>query len=224
MVHIEALLQLAASAGDTVIMRQVPGTRGLLDQITAISTVILTIALTAFAVVAVPAAWRFRAMYRRVDHLLERIYGDISPIMRHASTIADNIDFITTSIRTDVQKVNATIASANERVQEAVAMTEARLNEFNALLAVVQDEAEQAFVSTASTLRGVRSGAAIFHQDDGMDLASAEADAAELAEELAEHLERQEEGDGYDSSPESAAETIAATPRLRPRTRRQRRA
>jgi hypothetical protein len=179
--------------------------------------------LTAFVVVAVPAAWRFRNLYRHVDHLLERIYGDITPIMRHASTIADNVDFITTSIRTDVQKVNATIASANERVQDAVAMTEARLNEFNALLAVVQDEAERAFVSTASTLRGMRSGAAIFQHAGGMDLASAESDAAELAEELAEHIERQEEGDGYDSSPQSAAEPIPATPRLRPRTRPPRR-
>jgi hypothetical protein len=34
------------------------------------------------------------------------------------------------------------------------------MNEFNALLQVVQQEAEQAFVSTASAVRGVRTGAA----------------------------------------------------------------
>ena len=33
--------------------------------------------------------------------------------LRHASSIADNLDYITTSIRTDIQQVNATVAAAN---------------------------------------------------------------------------------------------------------------
>ena len=33
------------------------------------------------------------------------VYGDINPIMRHASAIADNVNYITTSVRTDVQQV-----------------------------------------------------------------------------------------------------------------------
>ena len=92
----------------------------------------------------------FRRSYNRINKLLERIYGDINPIMRHASSVADNINYITTSIRTDVQQINATIAGANERLQQAVQMTERRLSDFNALLKVVQEEAEQMFVSTAS--------------------------------------------------------------------------
>lgn len=45
-----------------------------------------------------------------------------------------------------------------------------RLGEFNALLTVFQDEAETTFVSTASTIRGVRSGAATFrHLEDESD-------------------------------------------------------
>jgi len=61
-----------------------------------------------------------------------------------------------------VQQVNATIASANRRLNQAVALTENRMNEFNALLHVVQQEAEQAFVSTAAAVVGVRTGAATF--------------------------------------------------------------
>jgi len=38
--------------------------------------------------------------------------ADVTPLTRHASSIADNLDYITTSIRNDVQQVNATIASA----------------------------------------------------------------------------------------------------------------
>ena len=80
--------------------------------------------------------------------------------MRHASSIADNVNYVTTAIRSDVEQVNATIAAANRRLHQAVEVTEQRLGEFNALLQVVQQEAEQAFVSTAAAVRGVRTGAA----------------------------------------------------------------
>ena len=76
----------------------------------------MTVALMVLTVVAVPAAWNFRKRYKKL-YLLDRIYGDVTPIMRHASSITDNMNFITTSMRTDMQKVNATIDSANERVQ-----------------------------------------------------------------------------------------------------------
>jgi len=232
------LLVQAAQFPDTVLMRQVGQERGWFEKITAVASGLMTLALLVLAVALVPAAWNFRKSYAKVSNLLDRVYGDINPIMRHASAIADNIDFVTTSIRTDVQKVNATIASANEKVQEAVSLTERRLHELNALLRVVQDEAEEAFLSTASALRGVRTGAAAFHYQGGMDLASAEADsvdevdevddvddlADELADERTDDTEREEEGHGYDGSRESAAEALAAAPRVRPRAGRRRRA
>jgi hypothetical protein len=40
----------------------------------------------------------------------------------------------------------------------SVEMAEDRIKDLNALLAVVQEEAESAFISTASTVRGVRTG------------------------------------------------------------------
>ena len=87
----------------------------------------MTIALLVLTVALVPAAWNFRKSYAKVSDLLDRVYGDINPLMRHASAIADNVNYITTSVRTDVQQVNATIAAANQRLQQAVALTEQRL-------------------------------------------------------------------------------------------------
>ena len=102
--------------------------------------------------------------------MLDKVYGDINPLMRHASAIADNVDYITTSIRVDVQQVSQTIAAANQRLQQAVASAEDRINELNALLEVVQEEAESAFVSTASTVRGVRTGInQAFDEEDWSD-------------------------------------------------------
>jgi hypothetical protein len=113
----------------------------------------------------VPAAWNFRKSYKKISELLDKVYADVNPLMKHASTVADNLDYITTSVRVDIQKVNQTIAAANQRLQEAVDLTEERLHEFHALLRVVQQEAEETFVSTASVVRGMRTGVAAFGGD-----------------------------------------------------------
>lgn len=191
---------------DTVLMRQVGNDRGWFETVTAIASGLMSIALLVLAVAMVPAAWYFRKSYQKVNTLLDRVYGDINPLMRHAGAIADNVNYITTSVRTDVQQVNATIASANHRLQQAVALTEQRLNEFNALLEVVQQEAESMFVATASTVRGVRTGAAALHHEDD------EEDAYDALLPTSEELE-----DGYDDS--DAPEAGPTRPRVRPRRR-----
>jgi uncharacterized protein YoxC len=191
-------LQAAATLPDTIVTKQVQQPRDWFNTVSGIASILISIALLALCVGLIPAAWNFRKSYGKVNELLDRIWGDVSPIMRHASTIGDNLNYVTTSIRVDVQQVNQTIALANERLQQAVRETERRLQEFNALLEVVRDEASEVFVSTASTLRGVREGAATFRADalrgtDGARDAAAyeDADAAEQpeAEPLAAALE-----------------------------------
>src|SRR5436305_284827 len=127
------LAQRSAALPDTIFTKQLASTPSVFDRITGIASGLLTIAFCVFVIAAVPAAWNFRKSYNRINKLLDRIYGDINPIMRHASTVADNIDYITTSIRADVQQINATIAAANARLQDAVTVTERRLGDFNAL-------------------------------------------------------------------------------------------
>ena len=156
------LLQQAAALPDTVIMKQVAVERGWFETVTGIASSVMTLTLLALTIFLAPAAWSFWRTFRKVRTLLDRVYADVTPLTRHASNVADNLDYITTSIRSDVQRVNATIASANRRLNQAVELTETRLNEFNALLQVVQQEAEQAFVTTAAAVRGVRTGAATF--------------------------------------------------------------
>ena len=198
------LLQVAQHT-DTLVMRQVAQERGWFETTTAVASGLMSVALLVLTVALVPAAWNFRKSYAKVSDLLDKVYGDVNPLMRHASAIADNVNYITTSVRSDVQQVNATIAAANQRLQQAVALTEQRLNEFNALLEVVQHEAETVFVATASTVRGVRTGAAALnHEDD---------EAARL-----EPLPASEElDDGDDDS--DAIEAGPTRPRVRPRGR-----
>ena len=149
------LVQVAQRT-DTLMVRQVAQQRGWFETVTAVASGLMTVALLVLAIALVPAAWNFRKSYAKVSDLLDKVYGDINPLMRHASAIADNVNYITTSVRTDVQQVNATIAAANQRLQQAMALTEQRLGEFNALLEVVQEEAETMFIATASTVRSAR--------------------------------------------------------------------
>ncbi|MDB4885989.1 MAG: hypothetical protein JWN79_1427 [Gemmatimonadetes bacterium] len=191
--------------GDTLLLQN-SAQRTWLEKATTIASGLMTLSLLVLTVALVPAAWNFRKSYAKISDLLDRVYGDVNPLMRHASAIADNVNYITTSVRTDVQQVNATIAAANQRLQQAVALTEERLNEFNALLAVVQQEAETMFVATASTMRGVRTGAAALHTED-FDHDADDAPGA-MSEELL---------DGYDDP--DVPEAGPTRPRVRPRRR-----
>jgi hypothetical protein len=206
------LLQQAAALPDTIVTKAADP--GFFAKVAAVASTLMTIALLVLAVSLTPAAWNFRNSYKKWNQLLDRVYGDINPIMRHASSIADNVDYITTSIRTDIQQVNATVAAANQRLTQAVAVTEERLSQFSALLEVVQQEAEQIFVSTASAARGVRAGAASLARGDagGHDPESLEGDltAADLDEGAPEE-------DDHGNNIDSPAETEPARPRVRPR-------
>ena len=209
------LLQQAAAFPDTFVMKTVATGRGWFEIVTGVASGVLTLTILALALVLGPAAWSFWRSFRKVRELLDRVYADITPLTRHASNIADNLDYITTSIRNDVQQVNATIASANRRLNQAVELTETRLNEFNALLQVVQQEAEQAFVSTAAAVHGVRTGAATLSGlDDDIDDIDDEADGGD------------EDGDDNESDEDTFDERIgrnsgaAARPRVRSQRKR----
>jgi uncharacterized protein YoxC len=159
-----ALLALALAAPDTVVAVSAPaeGFARLVTTLQSIASLVIALALIAIAVPLIPAAWNSRKMYKRINEIIERFRSDVDPVVKHAVAVADNLDYISTSVRVDVQQLNQTIAATNRRLNHAAAMAEQRLNEFNALLQVVQEEAESLFIGTASTIRGVQAGAESF--------------------------------------------------------------
>ena len=206
---IELLLQGAQALPDTIITKQVAVEQGAFAKIAGVAQGLMSIAILVLTVVLVPAAWNFRNSYKRVNELIDRFYGDIGPLVRNANTIADNVNYITTAIRVDVQQFNQTVALANERLTAAVRAAERRIQELDALMKVVQREAEDAFVSTASTLRGVRASATTFRDDIEDDVASV--DEFENDETL-------EEGEETDGDNDEAEGEWRERPRVRPRT------
>ncbi len=215
------LQSTVARLGDTLVVKQLPPDRGVLDQILVFSTAFIMLCLVAMVVMLVIAAMKMRGVAQKTTQALNKVYADLGPIIKTTGSIAENVNAMSASIRKDVDKVSATVTAANDQVRQTIAMTEKRINELNALLSVVQSEAERLFISTASTMRGVQTGAASFGagRRGGMDFASDELDAADPAEEI----EILEEDDGDDGSTEPTPPALPAAPRVRPRARDQRR-
>lgn len=154
----ELLVQAARAFQDTVYTKQIISEPGLWEKVVSVASGVMTITVIILTVALVPAAWNFRKSYKKISEMLDKVYGDINPLMRHASAIADNVDYVTTAIRVDIQQLSQTVAAVNQRLQQAASAAEERIKQLNALLEVVQEEAESAFVTTASTIRGVQTG------------------------------------------------------------------
>lgn len=187
---------------DTIVTVQA-GTYGfqrVVQTLQSIASVIIALALIALSVSLIPAAWNTRKFYKQVNDLITRFKNDVDPIIRHANDVVENVNYISSAMRADVEQLQRTIAVTQQRLTEAAAATEQRVGEFNALLHVVQEEAESLFISTASTVRGVQVGADTFRR---FQTGEAELDEAYSDEELEElFLEDDPYGDDADDDGE----------------------
>ena len=184
------------------------------------STAFIMLCLVAMVVMLVVAAMKMRGVAQKATQAMTKVYADLGPIIKTTGSIAENVNAMSAAIRADVEKVSATVTKANDQVRQTISMTEKRINELNALLSVVQSEAERLFISTASTVRGVQTGAATFGRRGGLDFASEELDAAGGGADPAEEIEiLEEDDDGDDGNTKSTAPALPAAPRVRPRTR-----
>jgi len=180
------------------------------QEITAVSTAIIMLALVVLIVLLIVAAVRTRNAGQRFERALQQVYNDLQPVIARSKAISDDVASMTTSIRENVTAVTETVEAANEKVRDALDATETRLAEFNALLDVVQNEAQDLFVSTAAAVRGVGRGAAAMTRRRGTDLASDEAEDALAADDQSD--------DHNDRGPDAEG----PAPRIRPRARRPR--
>lgn len=135
-----------------------PVTAGWASTLADVATIVIAVALVIVAVVMVPSAFSAGRIYRRINGLVDRLHDDTTPILLHLREITNNLNYISASIRNDVESFKGTIHATQERLTRAGEVTEKRINDFNALLTVVQEEAETLFIDTASTIRGVRAG------------------------------------------------------------------
>ena len=95
----------------------------------------------------------------QLKKLLGAIQQQVQPGTDRARVAAENVEYVSAMVREDVQKIRGSVSGLSGRLKEASERMEERVEEFNALMDVVQDEAEAVLLDTASVVRGVRAGA-----------------------------------------------------------------
>ena len=149
-------LSMPLQAADTVVMLQAR------DALGTTAFVASLLVLATFLAVLVVLVFELRKVHvtlkRSSDHLQKRL----DPILKRGLEVTANMEFISSAVRMDVQRVSESVRSLSARLQGASDRMEERIQEFNALLEVVQAEAEDVFIGSAAAARGVRAGARVF--------------------------------------------------------------
>ena len=117
-----------------------------------ISTVVIAVVSVLLLVAAL-------ALVLQVKKLLGSLQQQLQPVTDRARVAAENVEYISAVVREDVQSVRTSVSGLSDRLKEASDRMEERVEEFNAHMDVVQNEAESVLLDTAAVVRGVRAGA-----------------------------------------------------------------
>lgn len=150
--HAGAAVNLAQSV-DTVLA--VPVRDGF-DVVIAVAAVLVGLTFFGLLLVVLFALVQTRKIARAVEETRRRIAADRG--VEHLRNTARHLDEISGAFRDEVKKLSGSVTQLSERLTQASDRMEERIEEFNALMEVIQAEAEDVFVDTASTARGVRRG------------------------------------------------------------------
>lgn len=131
-------------------------TIGVLTVIALILWIVLSLLVLVGLVYALPTLRRLSNLLHRMDRVFDRMERDLEPVLEHLRRSADDMDYVTSAIRSDVEAVGDTVDEAARSTQRMLRMAEERAVEINGFLEVVQEEAEETFLSTASLLRALR--------------------------------------------------------------------
>jgi methyl-accepting chemotaxis protein len=154
------------AAADTVVMVQA---RDGLETAALVASVALTLTFVLSFPALIVLLLRLRRFERLVNGLLERFEKQMDPVFGRGREVVANLEFITGAVRADMHHVSDAMQSVSARLQNASDRMEQRVEEFNALMEVVQTEAEDLFIGSAAAIHGVRAGARALRAGDRGD-------------------------------------------------------
>ena len=163
---------MLVQAADTVVMLQV---RDGLETASLVASLVLTTVFVLILGALVLLLFQLRGIQRTVSELMGRLEKRVDPIIDRGKEVAANVEFISAAVRTDIQRVSDSVRSLSDRLQSASDRMEVRIGEFNALMEVVQSEAEDVFIGSTATMRGIRAGARALRGRSRADTTDAEA-------------------------------------------------
>lgn len=142
-----------AAAPDTLV---VVAARDGVDVVYAVAAGAFAVVFVVLLVAILRILLAMNEAERRLEALGQRIAND--PGIESLRKISANLEAMSTSVREEVDHLRGSVSRLSDRLTQVSDRMEERIEEFNALMEVIQEEAEGAFVDTAATARGVRTG------------------------------------------------------------------
>lgn len=100
---------------------------------------------------------------RSIGEVKDRIASD--PAVESLRKTSTNVEAISEVLKNEVVELSRSVGHLSERLTQASDRMEERIEDFNALMEVMQAEAEDVFVDTAATARGLRRGIGELQRD-----------------------------------------------------------
>ncbi|HSU13425.1 DUF948 domain-containing protein [Longimicrobium sp.] len=159
------LLFQAQAVHDTVfVVQQKPGWQHWVEAFAAIAQIVLAIALLAVGLGVLFAAMKVKALMKKVEEQGQKLRVDLAPAIHNVTAVTENVNFVSKTVRKDAEKLSRSVTAATDKLKTAAEMAQQRVGEFNALIGVVQEEAEALFIGGASAIRGMQAGADTFRR------------------------------------------------------------
>lgn len=129
-----------------------------LATVEAVATIVLTLAVLGVLVGVLGVLKQLKTLTRSVGSVAKQLEKEAAPVMERARSVAANVDYISAVVRQDVEQLNESVSRLNNRLKEASEDMEERIQDFTALVEVIQGEAEDLALDTAAAVRGMRAG------------------------------------------------------------------
>ncbi len=152
------LLQ-ASVIRDTIVTLTMPAQRTAFDYASGtLQILVLVVGLVALAAMALLALTLRKAVVS-LQGTVDRLSADAKPLISQATRVTEEARDVMKRVRGEVDHIADATASVSARLHDLSDAAEARIDEVNALLDVLQDEVQDTALSAAAAVRGARVGA-----------------------------------------------------------------
>ena len=149
------LIQAADSATTRIVVEN-----GWLANVASIGQGIVSLLVTVMLVLIVLMLFALKKSLDELTNLVKSSHEPVHAVLQDARAVTSELRTLTQSVREPVTRIVETVDLAGGRVRSAMVRAERRLERLDALAGVVQDEAEELVVKSASVARGLRVGGA----------------------------------------------------------------
>jgi methyl-accepting chemotaxis protein len=154
------LLQLAAAA-DTVLVRNVPPSRTVFEQIVFVTQGMTSILLFLLVCVMVGGLLLLRARADQLEGKLDHLIDELKPMARNATAMSEEVREVAKNINAMVDDSRDTVTVINDRVRTAAVALADQVEDLTGIIGRVNASAARMASVATTTMAGLKVGARV---------------------------------------------------------------